>query len=102
TYWDRKTGGEIALYELTADAMPYDYVRSQDTGNRADTRWFTIENTSGTGLKFKAGDEPVSFSVLPFTLEDLMKAGHPHERPRRDFNMVLIASHLNGVGGDKS
>ncbi|MCO6042300.1 DUF4981 domain-containing protein [Aeoliella sp. ICT_H6.2] len=102
TYWDRKTGGEIAIYQTTADEMPYDYVRSQDTGNRTDVRWFTIANKSGQGLKFEAMKEPVSFSALPYTLDDLMKATHPHELPRRDFNTVFIDSHLHGVGGDNS
>jgi len=40
--------------------------------------------------------------VLPYTLDDLMKATHPHELPRRDFNTVFIDSHLHGVGGDNS
>ncbi|WP_442482319.1 glycoside hydrolase family 2 TIM barrel-domain containing protein [Aeoliella sp. SH292] len=102
TYWDRKTGGEIALYESTAEAMPYNYARTQDTGNRADTRWFSIEDKSGTGLKFESGDEPVSFSVLPYTLDDLMKAPHAYELPRRDFNMVFVDSKVHGVGGDNS
>lgn len=102
TYWDRKTGGEIAIYQSTADAMPYDYVRSQDTGNRTDVRWFTIADKSGKGLKFEAGKEPVSFSVLPYTLDDLMRAKHPHDLPRREFNTVFIDSHLHGVGGDNS
>jgi beta-galactosidase len=102
TYWDRKTGGEIALYESTAEAMPYDYARTQDTGNRTDTRWFSVEDKSGRGLKFEAAGEPVSFSVLPYSLEDLMKASHAYELPRTGYNMVFIDSKVHGVGGDNS
>lgn len=102
TYWDRKTGGEIGIHEKSADEMPYDYARSQDNGNRSDTRWFTLTGDSGKGLKFEAVGEPMSFSVLPYTLRDLFQAAHPFELPRRDFNTVFIDYKLHGVGGDNS
>ncbi len=102
TYWDRKSGGEIGIYESTVDGMPFDYVRSQDNGNRSDVRWFAISDESGTGLKIEAIGEPVNFSVLPYTLDDLMQAKHPHDLPRREFNTVFIDSNLHGVGGDNS
>jgi beta-galactosidase len=103
TYWDRKTGGEIAVYRSTVDQMWYPFVRSQDTGNRADTRWFSIVDDQGHGLKVTAlGSSPINFSTLPFTLDDLLNAKHPHELPRRDFNTVFIDYQLHGVGGDDS
>ncbi|QDU57882.1 glycoside hydrolase family 2 TIM barrel-domain containing protein [Aeoliella mucimassa] len=102
TYWDRKSGGEIALYESTAEEMPYAYVRSQDTGNRTDTRWFSIAGKSGDGLRVEATQQPVSFSVLPYTLDDLMQAKHEYDLPRRPFNTVFIDSKVHGVGGDNS
>ncbi len=102
TYWDRKTGGEVAIYQKSADEMPYNYVRSQDNGNRSDVRWFTIAGKSGPGIQVEAVDEPINFSVLPYTLGDLMDARHQHELPHRDFNMVFIDSKLHGVGGDNS
>jgi len=101
TYWDRKTGGEIALYRNTVDGMVHPYVRPQDTGNRTDTRWFSLTDSNGAGLKF-TGAEPVSFSVWPFTIDDVMQAAHPYELPRRDFNTVFVDYKLHGVGGDNS
>jgi len=101
TYWDRKTGGEIAVYRNTVDGMVHPYVRPQDTGNRTDTRWFSVTDSGGAGLKF-TGAEPVSFSVWPFTIDDVMQAAHPHELPRRDFNTVFVDYKLHGVGGDNS
>lgn len=102
TYWDRKTSGEIALHQSTADEMPHNYARSQDTGNRTDVRWFTIATTAGPGLRVDTVDGPISFSVLPYTLDDLYAAGHQYELPRREFNTVFIDSKLHGVGGDNS
>lgn len=102
TYWDRKTGGEIGIYRKSVDEMPYDYIRTQDNGNRSDTRWFTLTGESGQGLKFEAVGEPMSFSVLTYTLDDLFEAKHQFELPRRDFNSVFVDYKLHGVGGDNS
>ncbi len=101
TYQDRKTGGEIAVFYNSVDGMVHPYVRSQDTGNRTDTRWFSVADFQGAGLKF-VGSEPVSFCVWPFTIDDVMQAAHPHELPRRDFNTVFVDYKLHGVGGDNS
>lgn len=102
TYCDRKTGGEIALYQSSVDQMWFPYVRAQDTGNRTDTRWFGIVDDQNRGIKIAAKDEPISFSTLPFTLDDLLAAKHPYELPNRESNAVFIDWKLHGVGGDNS
>jgi len=102
TYWDRKTGGEIAIYRKTVDEMWFPYVRSQDTGNRADVRQFALTDGRGRGLRVAAADVPISFSTLLFTLDDLFAAEHPYELPRREVNTVFVDWKLHGVGGDNS
>ncbi|GAA4464643.1 glycoside hydrolase family 2 TIM barrel-domain containing protein [Novipirellula rosea] len=101
TYWDRKTGGEIAVYQSSVDKMVHPYCRTQDVGNRTDVRWITLVDKSGRGLKF-TGDQPLSVSAWPFTIEDVEAASHPHQLPRRDFNLISIDAKLQGVGGDNS
>jgi len=101
TYWDRQTGGEIAIYESTVDEMVFPYVRSQDTGNRCDVRWMTLTNEKGCGVRI-VGDMPLSASAWPFTIADVEAAAHPYELPRRDFNTVFVDFRLHGVGGDNS
>jgi beta-galactosidase len=81
--------------------MVFDYVRPQDTGNRTDTRWFTITNSRARGVKI-VGAKPVSFSVWPYEMSDLEQAAHTYELPRRDTNRVFIDHKLHGVGGDNS
>jgi beta-galactosidase len=101
TYWDRKTGGEIAIYASTVDAWVYAYIRPQDTGNRTDVRWATLTNAAGLGLKVTGG-LPLSVSAWPYTQADLEAASHPYQLPRRDVNTVFIDDKLHGVGGDNS
>jgi beta-galactosidase len=101
TYWDRKTGGEIAVYRNTVDDWNHLYIHPQDGGNRTDVRWLTLTNSSGVGLKF-FGPAPLSCSAWPFSLDDLAAAKHPHDLPRRGFNLLHIDWKLHGVGGDTS
>ncbi|GAA5510205.1 glycoside hydrolase family 2 TIM barrel-domain containing protein [Novipirellula caenicola] len=101
TYWDRKTGGEIAVYESSVDEMVHPYCRPQDVGNRTDVRWIAVVDKAGRGLKF-TGKAPVSMSAWPFTIEDVETASHPYQLPRRDFNLLSIDAKLHGVGGDNS
>jgi len=102
TYPDRKTGGEIGIHRRAVSEMWHRYARPQDSGNRTDTRWFTIKGESQRGLRIEARDEPISFSTLPFTLTDLQTATHVYELPRRSFNTIFIDSKVHGVGGDNS
>ncbi|MEM7314923.1 MAG: beta-galactosidase small subunit, partial [Planctomycetota bacterium] len=102
TYVDRRTGGEIAKYRFKVDQMWHAYCRTQDTGNRSDCRWFSLTNDAGEGLKVTAINQPINFSALPFTLDDLAAANHPHELPRRETNTIFVDHQLHGVGGDNS
>ena len=101
TYWDRKTGGELALYEADVTDWNHDYIRPQDVGNRTDVRWLTLTNYNGQGVRF-TGTKPMSASVWPFAMEDLARARHPHEIGHRDFHTVFLDWKLHGVGGDNS
>ncbi len=101
TYWDRKTSGEIAKYEMTVEQLAHPYVRPQDVGNRSDVRWVHFTNDAGWGLRI-TGDEPLNFSAWPFDLADLEAANHDYELPRRDHITVNVDHQLHGLGGDNS
>lgn len=62
TYWDRKTGGEIAIYRDTVENWNHSYIHPQDVGNRTDVRWMTLTNGSKVGLKV-IGTNPLSVSA---------------------------------------
>jgi beta-galactosidase len=103
-YWDRKSGAAIARYELPVARMWHPYAKAQDTGNREDTRWFSIANAAGSGLRVQAAEAEglLSFSTLPFTLGSLAAARHPHELPFENFHTVFVDHKVHGVGGDNS
>lgn len=102
SYPDRKIGAEIAIHEGTVGAMWFPYVRPQDTGSHADTRWVAVADEGGKGLRFRMADAPFHFSALPFGLETLWEARHPYELEPSDANHLFIDANIHGVGGDNS
>ncbi len=101
TYWDRKTGGEIAIHQLSVEELIHPYVRPQDNANRSDVRWFTLCGNDGSGIKV-SGSTPLNFSAWPYTIDDLERARHDYELPRRESITLHIDHQLHGVGGDDS
>jgi beta-galactosidase len=101
TYWDRKTGGAVGLYNLEAEDFIFDYVRPQENANRTDVRWMTVTDGNGRGLLVK-GDGLLMTSAWPYTMSDLEAANHTYELGRRNIVTVNIDYKQMGVGGDNS
>jgi beta-galactosidase len=101
TYWDRQTGGEIGIWKLGIEEFIHPYIRAQDNANRTDVRWVCFTDEKGVGIR-ATGLQPLSVSAWPYTMEDLEKATHDYQLPRREFITVNIDWKLEGVGGDNS
>ncbi len=96
-YVDRKQASFVGLYETTVDDMFIPYVKTQDCGNRADVRWFSISNHSGYGLCISSPDL-MNFSALHFTPKDLNDARHPYELVKRDKTILTFDAAVKGLG----
>jgi beta-galactosidase len=83
TYADRKTGAAVGVYSGSVEELIHDYVRPQENANRTDVRWLALTNKDDTGL-LAVGMPLLSVSAWPYTMEDLEKAKHINELPRRD------------------
>jgi beta-galactosidase len=79
----------------------HNYVRPQENGNRTEVRWVAMTDENKSGL-FVAdyGGNLLNTSCWPYTLEDLEKADHIHELPRRNKITWNIDYKQRGVGGD--
>ena len=97
-YLDRQTGANVGLYSGLVNDLLLDYVRPQENGNRCDVRWIAFTNENGEGL-LAVADPVLSVSAWPYTLEDLKKAKHISDLPRRDFITVNLDYKQMGVGG---
>ncbi|NQX42055.1 beta-galactosidase [Pedobacter steynii] len=104
-YWDRKTASFVGLYNQTIDEQYFPYARPQESGNKTDVRWVNFTDKKGKGLSFGMADSLLSFSALPYSLDDLdpeveKKQYHSGELIKRDriyMHLDLVQSGLQGM-----
>ena len=94
---DRKDGVVVGRYNTTVDEMADRYVKPQSSGSREGLREVVFTNTLGEGVKIVT-EGNVSFSALPYTDEDLMKAGHYWEMTKRPYTVVHFDAWTRGIG----
>ena len=105
-YADRKLSQPIGIYSQTADEQFYPYIRPQETGTKADMRWWEQTQKSGTGLRVVA-DAPFYASALHYDISELDEGEtkhqrHPQQLHRSAFTNLFIDGEHTGVGGINS
>jgi beta-galactosidase len=94
---DRKDGVVVGRYSTTVDKMAATYVKPQSSGSREGLRELTLTNALGEGIKIET-EGNVSFSALPYTDEDLMKADHYWEMEKRPYTVLHLDAWMRGIG----
>jgi beta-galactosidase len=108
-YSDRNSASFIGQYsDKVINQYTRLYVRPQESGYKTDVRWLTLKNANGQGLKIE-GKQPIGFSALNISTEDLDPGKHKSQRHPSDLDLDSKESvylHLDykqrGVGGDDS
>ena len=106
-YSDRKTASFIGNYQdKVANQFVWEYIRPQECGNKTDTRWFSLQNNNGLGLKI-TGEQALSFSTLNVSAESLdpgktKSQRHTNDVKPEDTVFVHVDLVQTGVGGDNS
>jgi beta-galactosidase len=103
-YWDRKTASLVGTYNQTVAQQYFNYARPQESGNKTDVRWVSFTNGKGNGLQFIYADNLLSFSALPYSLNDLdpevdKKQYHSGELVKRDEIYLHMDMQQSGVQG---
>ncbi len=107
-YSDRHTAALLGTYQDSVRrAYPGTYIRPQEYGYHTDTRWLTLTNAAGQGLRVEAAGQPLSFSALPYRTEDLdpgltKKQQHPTDLAPQGRTWLHLDLAQRGVGGDNS
>ncbi len=100
-YSDRNYGSHVGLYYGKPETINYKYAFPEEYGNRTETYWFNLANTSNKGILIK-GEQPLSFSVLSYSIDNLQEANFLNELVERDVYTVNIDLSQQGVGGDNT
>jgi len=116
SYWDRKNGQKLGIYEGQIKAQFHTYARPQETGNKTEVRWMELRSKN-TSLKatsqevFNASVWPFSMKELDFKAEEggksasgLVPVTKKHGADIKIGNTIQwnIDLHQMGVGGDTS
>ena len=105
-YVDRKTSAFIDLHNSTVAEQYHPYIRPQENGNKTDTRWLSLTNQDGAGMKI-IGQSHFDFSAQQYTSEDFdftseLPFKHTYDIQPRNFITLQIDFGQMGVGGDDS
>ncbi|RVT79623.1 DUF4981 domain-containing protein [Flavobacterium sufflavum] len=106
-YSDRKTASFVGTYQdKVANQFVWEYMRPQECGNKTDTRWFSLQNDKGLGLKI-TGEQALGFSTLNVSTESLDPGATKNQRHLNDVKpqdtvFVHVDLAQRGLGGDDS
>ena len=97
-YPDRKESCPVGRYSGTVGELFTHYPRPQDNGNHEDCAEVIVGNDQGHSLRITAVDAPFSFSVLPFSAQQLAACAHDYELPASDGTYLSIDCAVLGLG----
>ncbi|MCQ2239699.1 MAG: DUF4981 domain-containing protein [Bacteroidaceae bacterium] len=94
---DRHDGMVAQWYTTKVGEMGGEYVKPQTMGGREQLRELVLKNDKGQGISIKTQGQ-VSFSLNPYTDEQLMKAQHTWELQPQPFNVLHLDAAVRGIG----
>ncbi len=100
-YSDRNYASHMGLYSGKPEHINYKYVYPEEYGNHTETQWFKMTNAASKGVLIK-GEQPLSFSVQEYSIDNLQDANFLNELIERDAYTVNIDLSQQGVGGDNT
>jgi len=101
-YDDRKRGAEKGQFSFKTDEMFTNYAQPQENGNRTETRWLKLGTDNNNPGLMITGVPEFSFSVWPYSSENIEKAKHPYELKKQGFYTLNIDLVQAGLGGTLS
>lgn len=93
SYIDKHRASDYGRYRSTAKKEYFPWIKPQETGSHYATTGLALKN----GLTVTA-DRAFSFSVLPYSTQQIKAAAHAFELPVRDGVYVNIDAEMSGVG----
>jgi len=100
SYIDRESSAIVGRYNMAISQFVHDYLYPQENGNRMGVKEFSLTGAK-TALTIHSSDV-FSFSVWPYTMENLEQAKHPFDLELGKVNTLNIDVAQLGVGGNNS
>ncbi len=94
-YVDKRHAAWFGVFESTVEQEHEDYCKPQENGNHTECEWLTVGS-----MRVEATDRPFSFSVSPYTAEELTAAAHNFELKKSGSTVLHIDYAQSGVGSN--
>lgn len=101
SYWDRKHGAAIGLYNGSVREQYVPYINPTENGNKSDVRYASLSNITGLGLLVQ-GYPLLNVSAHHYTLENLTQAKHTYDLEEAEYITFNVDFQQAGLGGDDS
>ena len=88
----------VGVYNTTVDEMHEPYIRPQDAGNRTKTRYFSVTDDEGFGIKFAYKENYFNFNARTFTQKLLQNAKHQEDLHNENTVVINIDGFTRGTG----
>lgn len=100
TYNDRNDE-LVGVYSSTVDELWVEYSSPQENGYRSNTRWLSITNDCGKGLKI-TGETAIGFGVSHYPKDEMHCAEYSFELSKHPEVFLNIDYKQTGIGGTTS
>ena len=102
-YIDRNKDAFLGIWNGKVEDQAFPYYRPQETGNKTDVRWLTLQESNGRGIRIKGG-QPLSVSATNNRPEDLdpgmtKKQQHWSDINPRQETVLCVDLFQRGLGG---
>ena len=107
SYPDKRSSQRVGIWSKTVPELQTNYEHPQDNGNRMDTRWLTVLNSQGEGIKVtgqiardndKDPERAFQWAAGRHTAAVLEAARHPCDLTEEDATLLKLNAEVAGVG----
>ncbi|MGT2950198.1 hypothetical protein BU202_02385 [Streptococcus cuniculi] len=99
SYQDKKAANFLALHEQSVHDLQEYYIKPQENGNRMDVRELVLRNVhSQQQIIIQSDDRPFSFSLSPYSDQQLTEVPHWDELVKGDHHYLHLDYDQSGVG----
>jgi len=99
SYCDKHHGSRLGLYQTSAAQNHEDYIKPQENGSHFGCEYVKLTDARGTGLCARL-NAPFSFSLSPYTQEELSEKAHNYELAESGCTMLCLDYKQSGVGSN--
>ncbi|MES2922167.1 MAG: glycoside hydrolase family 2 TIM barrel-domain containing protein [Verrucomicrobiota bacterium] len=97
-YSDRKRGSDVGRYASSVADQLTPYAKPMECGNHEDMRWTALKGKGMPTLLVQSAGEPMQFSALPYSDEDLEPVPYSVDLPEPNKTALCLSSRTLGVG----